>query len=279
MSVTESGNHSRCSYLFGEIIYRAIIIAHFYIGCFEIRTVDVAQSSAVLEKPITNYLTSKTTNLSFNLQSLITMDNNILDTKTPRMSEKEMEEVIKLASQMYAEHDSTISLEELLTAGNGTDIPERFIKAAHQEVIARRKIFKLDRKHQPIAFAIIILFTSILSVSFYALLSQESSPETSEQEMEKPVPPPEPVAPPKPEPPPEPELPSRVFYVQSLEQTWFGSHDGNPTYDIAVYREGKSGHVTKVKCILPPDTVDSDVKAIIKVEDVGFDQYLCTVAN
>lgn len=207
------------------------------------------------------------------------MENNILDSKAPRMSEKEMEEVIQLASEQYAEYDSTISLEELLTAGNETDIPERFIKAAHQEVIARRKIFKLDRKHQPIIFALIILLTSLLSVSFYAVLAKESSSETSDLEIEKPVPPPEPVAPPKPEPPPKLELPSRPLYVHSIEQTWFGSHDGNPAYDIAVYREGKSGHVSKVLCVLPPDTVDSDVKAIIKVEEVGLERYLCTVKN
>ena len=207
------------------------------------------------------------------------MDNHILDNKSPRISEREMEEVIKLASTMYAEYDSTISLDELLTAGNATDIPERFIKAAHQEIIARRKIFKLDRKHQLIVFALIILVTSILSVFLYAVLSKESSPEPSDIKIEKPVPPPEPVAPPNPEPPPEPELPSRPFYVQSIDKSWLGSHDGNPLYDIAVYRQGESGHVTEVKCILPPDTVGSDVKAIIKVENIGYDRYLCTVVN
>jgi len=209
------------------------------------------------------------------------MDNHILDKKNPRISEKEMEEVIKLASTMYAEYDSTISLDELLTAGNATDIPERFIKAAHQKILARRKTFKLDRKHHPTAFALIGILTSILSLFLFFALLKKSSDQPPAIEIEKPVPPPAPVvAPPKPEPPPEPDpLPSRPFYVHSIEQTWFGSHDGNPLYDIAVYREGQSGHVTKVLCILPPDTVGSDVKAIIKEKKVHFSQYLCTPVN
>lgn len=210
------------------------------------------------------------------------MENKTLDSQTPRMSEKEMGEVIQLASKKYAEYDSTISLEELLTAGNETDIPERFIKAAHQEVIARRNIFKLDRKHQPIAFALTGVLICILFSSLFIVLFKESSDKPPAIEIEEPVPPPAPVvvAPPKPEPPPEPEpLPSRTFYVHSIEQTWFGSHDGNPAYDVAVYREGKSGHVSKVRCVLPPDTVDSDVKAIIKVEEVGYKRYLCTAVN
>lgn len=209
------------------------------------------------------------------------MENHTLDTKTPRISQKEMEEVIQLASKKYAEYDSTISLEELLTAGNEADIPERFIKAAHREVIARRNVFNLDRKHQPIALALTGVLTSILFLFLFIVLFKESSSQPPDIEIEEPVPPPAPVVvPPKPEPPPESEpLPSRPFYVHSIEQTWFGSHDGNPLYDIAVYREGQSGHVSKVRCILPPDTVSSDVKAIIKEEKVYLTQYLCTAVN
>jgi hypothetical protein len=54
------------------------------------------------------------------------------------------------------------------------------------------------------------------------------------------------------------ELSGRIFHVREIDN--YGEADGNLLATFQVFLEGRSGHVTKVRCLLPPDTKLTEVQ-------------------
>ncbi|MEO1670164.1 MAG: hypothetical protein AAFR77_05145 [Cyanobacteria bacterium J06631_2] len=179
----------------------------------------------------------------------------MIDKTALRVSAQEMQDIITLASQLYAKYDSTISVRELLAAGQGANIPSQFIIAAYQEVLTWRrqpKKPKINRKT-----ILLIAMTSILAIKFNILGSKK--PPTAVTANNQAVVP-------------------RKLYVQSTQSdTDDYFKDGNVVRKIAVYRTGNAGHVTQILCIFPPDINIDTVKSITRDKTaVDYVYFFCS---
>lgn len=189
------------------------------------------------------------------------MKNTTPKVSEPRVSEKEMGQIINLASKMYADFDSTISLNDLLAAGNAADIPNQFIIAAHQQILDKRNK-PTSQKISQVTLALVI-GVSIVTVKFNSAITKhlkEYIPALNDSYIS-----------------PKPYVPPDALYVQSIHSSWRKSHyDGNPIYDVAVYRDGNAGHVTRLTCILPPDIRTTSIGAITKGKQAFDKGHFCT---
>lgn len=191
---------------------------------------------------------------------------------TRRYPEEWTQEIIREAAERYAAHDRQVSASDLMAAGRGANIPDRFMEEAIQVVSTRKRRFNsLIEYIKPFAIRSLIgggtlvatiFFGKVVENIFFSKPIPSVSPEISSPVSESQA------------------LTSDQRYVRNIRELDKALEPvanrqtigENKFVEVVVYREGKSGLVETMNCILPPDIkyISSLEGRIISLQDLSI---------